>query len=228
MNKKGQVYILAAVIIAFLIYVLFAETNIVKETIIEDDFEEISSNYEIESAKFVNSLIGQDTEKVVNSFASFSSIFSSYAKTKNPEFSLIYLFSYNDGLYVGNFLDEEVSINSIQQTLDGCFEEIDTSIIIAGLDVAIGNVNTGDVDVSRCVAQFSNSDNEIEVKVKDVRYRFELEQNRPEIVIVTREKKGEQRKVYTKGEFIPPAPRNELPEQASDNAEEATQGSDDE
>ena len=121
MNKKGQVYILAAVIIAFLINVLFAETNIVKETIIEDDFEEISSNYEIESAKFVNSLIGQDTEKVVNSFASFSSIFSSYAKTKNPEFSLIYLFSYNDGLYVGNFLDEEVSINSIQQTLHGCF-----------------------------------------------------------------------------------------------------------
>ena len=42
MQKRGQVYILTVIILAFVIYLLYTDTNIVKQTIIDDDFEELA------------------------------------------------------------------------------------------------------------------------------------------------------------------------------------------
>lgn len=218
MNKKGQVYILAAIIITFLIYLLFSETNVIHETVIDDNFEELSKNYEIEGAKFVNSLIGKEPNEIADEFSDFSSVFTSYAKTKNPEFSLIYLFSYEDEVYVGNYLDEDVQINNEPDKLDGCFEDIDTSVVIAGINIDIDDIKKS--EIKRCINKYTGNSDTVDIKVGDVGYRFELQQKRPEIVIVSREKKGEQRKIYTKGEYVPLAVN--LPEEASDNAERAT------
>ena len=54
MQKRGQVYLLTVIILAFVIYLLYTDTNVVKRTILDDDFEELSQNYDVESAKFVN------------------------------------------------------------------------------------------------------------------------------------------------------------------------------
>src|SRR3989344_1476214 len=101
-GKRGQIYLLAALILGLVIFLLVAETNVVKETVIEDDFESLAKNYEIESAKFMNSILERGITDIPNEFLKFTIIFSSYAKTKNPEFGIIYAFINNNRLYIGN------------------------------------------------------------------------------------------------------------------------------
>ena len=57
MNKRGQVYILAALIISVVIFILALRPNVIIQEKIEDDFEKLSGNYEYESTRFINSLI---------------------------------------------------------------------------------------------------------------------------------------------------------------------------
>lgn len=221
MNKKGQVYILAAIIITFLIYLLFSETNVIHETVIQDDFESLSQNYEIEGAKFVNALLGKEPSDIADEFSDFSSVFTSYAKTKNPEFSLIYLFSYENEVYVGNYLDEDVQVNNDPKKLDGCFEDIDTSVVIAGINIGIDDIKKA--GIKKCINKYTGNSDDVDIIVGDVGYKFKLQQKRPEIVMVSRETKGQQRKIYTNGEYIPLNPMqtsaDNFPEQANENAE---------
>jgi hypothetical protein len=216
-NKRGQVYLFTVIILAFVIYSLYTSTNVVRETIIDDDFEELSFNYDVESAKFVNNLL-KNNDPVVDAFERFSKLFTIYAKTKNPEFSLIYFFDYIDeasidetALYIGNYLDESVVISNgyIDIEIAGCFDKIDTSLAIGGVNLSLGNVDVG--DVQSCIVknkQLSNQQNLL-LRIDDVEYPFDVSQNHPEIVIITREKRGEQRKVYTKGKFLNPGEEDE-------------------
>ena len=143
MNKRGQIYILAALIIVFVLYTLYKETNIVKESIIEDDFREISKNYELESSRFLNQLI-QSNSDVRSSFINFTVLFTSYAKTKNPNFGLIYSFLYQNKLYIGNYMDTNINFNfgSSNYNLNGCYAQINASVSIAGLNLAIIETNS--------------------------------------------------------------------------------------
>ena len=78
MNKKGQLYILVAMILCVAIFMLVSQYNVVEQEKMRDDFDELSDNYAIESTKLLNSLfiVGGD---VFGSFANFTILFTSYS-----------------------------------------------------------------------------------------------------------------------------------------------------
>jgi len=218
MDKRGQVYILAVIIMAFVIYGLFTDTNVVKETIVEDDFEELATNYEVESAKFVNYLLAigkTDVLEVRDSFKTFTTTFTAYSKTKNPSFGLMYLFDYNDRLYIGNYLDEDADIelksSGIIEVTKGCLKQIPSGFKVAGNIIEVGGTQIQNINVNNCIGNIETSNEgfnyEVEITIKDpgdqgAKYNALLTRGKPDIVIVSRETKQNVRKVYTKGRFI--------------------------
>lgn len=202
MAKKGQIYLLAALILGFIIFLLVAETNVVRETVIEDDFESLAKNYEIESAKFMNQIVEKGVTDLPQEFLKFTILFSSYAKTKNPEFGIIYAFIYNGHVYIGNYLDTDIRIKhapSGKERLPGCYQQIDATIVVAGFPIRT-NVATG--AYTACMLDMPLPPaNTLKFAIKDVEYEVELEPSRPEIIIVSREEVDNQRKVFVRGNF---------------------------
>ena len=200
MNKRGQIYLLAALILGLIIFLVVAETNLVKETVIEDDFESLAKNYGVESATFMNRLLATNAPNIPQEFLKFTIVFSSYAKTKNPEFGTIYAFIYNNHLYVGNYLDQEVRIPSASPSnLQGCYQRVNTEIVVAGFPLQ-SNVPTG--AYSSCMLDLAvPGNNRLTFFIEDIEYEVELEPSRPEIIIVSREEVANQRKVFVKGNF---------------------------
>ncbi|HLC72222.1 MAG TPA: hypothetical protein VJH37_01435 [Candidatus Nanoarchaeia archaeon] len=198
MNKKGQIYLLAALILGFIIFLLAAETNVVKKTVIDDDFESLARNYEVESAKFMNQILEQGVTDIPQEFLKFTIVFSAYAKTKNPEFGVIYAFIFNNRVYMGNYLDTEIQIPR-QIPLSGCYQRLNTNIVVAGFPVQ-SSVTTG--AFSSCMLDIPIPPaNKLRFFIEGIEYEVELEPTRPEIIIVSRENINNERKVFVKGNF---------------------------
>ena len=212
MNKRGQVYLLAALIIGFILFIVITPSNIVRELTIDDRFEELSKNFEIESAKFINYLIKEEKD-VPSSFLNFTILFTSYSKTKNPDFGLIYAFIKDNKLYIGNYLDDQARFKFQNQNvnLNGCFQQVNTGFTVLGLDLDIEGVNLGsfmlcqdDIPASTSLPyildiivreQEGNQTSEID-------FSTQVAPGNPELIIIAKEKKDRTRKIYTKGKFI--------------------------
>ncbi|MDO8628395.1 MAG: hypothetical protein Q7R56_01415 [Nanoarchaeota archaeon] len=217
--KRGQVYILAVIILAFVIYTLYTNTNTVKEAIVEDDFEQLALNYQRESAKLINYLLANDINDqndIKEHFTDFTTTFTAYSKTKNPNFGLLYLFDYKNTLYIGNYLEEPATITSGTSHIDnipGCLRIIPAGFRLAGAVVGVGveEQNIQNIDNNRCIRALSNSGNDytypvtITITEEDgstSNYEASITKGKPDIVIVSRETKDNTRKVYTKGKFM--------------------------
>ena len=81
-NKRGQVYILAAIVMSIIIYGMVTISNRVVQDSVASDFERIANNYATETAKLVNSVAGQGD--VFTYFKNFTVMFASYAKVPKP------------------------------------------------------------------------------------------------------------------------------------------------
>lgn len=201
MQKRGQVYLLAALIIGFILFTLVAQSNIVKRTIIEDDFEELSKNYERESAHFVNGLLEKGTGNVEQEFIKFTILFTSFAKTKNPEFGLLYAFLHQGTVYVGNYLDTAVTIQGQSASLPGCYAVVNATVAVAGLNIQAGTISVG--RVQHCTTHFPPpTNNEIKIVIEQIPYVLQLTEDAPDIMLVSRETKDQQRKVYVKSNLL--------------------------
>ncbi len=206
MDKRGQLYIIAALIIGFIIFIIITPVNVTKQTELGDNFEEIGKNFEVESAKFLNSLIGANLN-VEKAFLNFTVLFTSYAKTKNPDFGLLYLFMYNEKLYVGNYLHDRIAVD-YQGThqLSGCFSRIRDEFAIAGLTLSVQNLDLSLVQDCSLMINAGTS-NRVGVKIIEpnstiVDFRIDAVRGNPDVVIVAKEKMGNVRKIYTKGKFL--------------------------
>ncbi len=220
MQKRGQLYILAVIVLAFLTYTIYADTNVVKEAIIADDFDQLATNYEVESAKFVNYLLSKNIDHpsdVEKHFKVFTTTFTSYSKTKNPDFGLLYLFHYQDKLYVGNYLEEDADValenGRVVDNIRGCLAAIPAGFRLSGAIIYVG-VQTLDVEDSvhsRCIKSVDANGLDyvyaVEVVIHEVgggesSYAAEITRGKPDIFIVSRETKGQTRRVFTKGRFV--------------------------
>ena len=214
MNKRGQIYLLAALIIGFILFIVITPTNIIKELTIDDRFEELSKNFEIESAKFINRLIEKEKD-VPSSFLNFTILFTSYSKTKNPDFGLIYAFinKEDNKLYVGNYLPDlaRFEIQNNQVIINGCFDDVNTTLTVAGL-----NFNVPDITLSsftQCQKSISVSPSSqayllditiFEEGINETALKFstQVAPGNPELIIIAKEKKDNTRKIFTKGKFV--------------------------
>jgi len=217
MNKRGQVYFLAALLLAVVIFGLLIRLNSVNKLFFEDDFEELSENYRRESNVFLNELtqkklqdVNFDTDNLLNGFLGFTVDFSTYSKTQNPDFGLIYLFDVFNGtnkLFIGNYLDQDIIafINGNfgeASALVGCRSVIRAGAGFDGIGFTEGIPLS---DISRCNATIDTGmigDYNVSFVIGEVQYDTDVVSGIPEIVIVSQEFKNKQRKVFLSDNFI--------------------------
>ncbi len=200
--KKGQVYILAVLIIGFLVFTIMTPSNILHQRVVDDDFEELSKNYQLESSKLLNELLNQagTNDEIINStFLNFTVSFTSYSKTKNPNFGLIYAFPYENEIFIGNYADVsltfETSLTSTPVYLEGCFSRVDTSVSLYGLSISVPDITPS--LYTNCIYKTAYPSNgEIDFVIEDIEYHFKLEERRSDIIIVSREDLDEDIKVF--------------------------------
>lgn len=209
MEKEGQVYILVAIVLAIVIFGLVTVVNKVEQESIESDFEALSDNYASESAKLINAMIADPSIDISSAFINFTLLFTSYSKTVNPKFGLIYAFYYNDRLHIGNYLDTRINVQCETcmqpETIKGCFDTIPATVTFGGLDLG---VNVYNLEVFKCnLTQVMPDDmagipRYVDITIKDVPYRFNIKPGHPEMIIVSWESRAKQRKVFTEGDFV--------------------------
>ena len=162
----------------------------------------------MESVKLVNSLLSS-SDDVASSFINFTLLFTSYAKTINPRFGMIYVFEYKDKVYIGNFLDDRINLKcetcSVAKSLGGCYEDIPASITFEGLET---DINVYSNVVSECNITLESGDfaggvtpTFVDVTIKNVPYRFDLKPDTPDLAIISWESIKDQRKVFVGGDF---------------------------
>lgn len=213
MQKRGQIFILAALLLGFIIFILVSETQYTRRTISDDSFDELNKNYQLEAARFINELIKDPSSDVGSKFREFSTLFTSYSKSQNPDFQLVYAFDYNGYLHVGNFLKEEIDVQTPIPSkniidLSGCFEEIEAKLATFGLSIDISGIENkiqacykdlrmkepGEGEESYAIA--------VRIGEDEFWYGIEITVGVPELIIVSREERGEERQVFTRGRFL--------------------------
>ncbi|MBS3163066.1 hypothetical protein J4427_00030 [Candidatus Woesearchaeota archaeon] len=107
MDKRGQFFILGAVIIAMALFVLMVRVNTYEEKILLEDFPDLSKNYESESIKVVNDALLNELDPFVK-LDEFTNGFVDYARTLDPNIGFIYVYKDKNGnSKVVNYLSDE-------------------------------------------------------------------------------------------------------------------------
>lgn len=206
MNKRGQVYILAAIILAVILYSLSTTVNYIKQEKLDEDFGKLSKNYELESTKLINNLLLQEVGDINESFNTFTVLFTSYSKSQNPSYGLVYTLSFkdineNNKIQIGNYLNKKIYIDDETTYLEGCFGEVDATLTFEGLNLGLGITQQ---DIEDCILTMDFiSSMKIGIPTDEeeiIWYNLRIIQNKPQIMIVSHLEEGEQRSVFVGGE----------------------------
>lgn len=112
MKKKGQFYLIVAVIIIAIIAGLVIKLNLARINPTPLPFTELSENFEIEAVKIIDRGIfeGKKYDAIQRDLQTFITQYSGYASTKTPKIGFLYVFKYGDKLTVMNFLVKEAEV----------------------------------------------------------------------------------------------------------------------
>ncbi len=203
MDKKGQVYIIAAILLSVVIFAMASVSNVAKQEKFKGDFEKLSKNYETEGSRLINTIINTKSN-VGEVFKEFTYAFTAYSKTQNPQFGLIYVLDYNGTVHIGNYLKDKITIAYIENgnprfmNLDGCFGSVQSSVAFGTLASTFTTTVPG---IVQCVSSINETkDYMVYVIIKNSWYPFKLTPNKPQLMIVSRMEQEEQRKVFIGGE----------------------------
>lgn len=108
-NKKGQFYILIAIIlIAFAIGIASSQSRTIKSKSVLSD---LKNEFNQESPKVINTAILEQnaTTNVTGRYDVFVKDFVAYAKSKNAMLDIIYMLSYDNTISVGNYYGEQIT-----------------------------------------------------------------------------------------------------------------------
>ncbi len=206
MDKKGQVYVLAAIILLVILYGISIVPNFSVQQEFKGDFEKLSSNYEIEGSKLVNSVLSSGGD-VVESFTNFTVLFMSYSKSQNPNFGLITSLSYKNNIRIGNYLKKPIIIDSGDgnpREINGCFDKISSLLMFKGLIIDLPATEIK--DIQKCFTDIPYKENirigfiEQKEPSEVVWYEFKIKANTPQLLIVSLLEEGYQRRVSIAGE----------------------------
>lgn len=226
MNKRGQVFILAAILLAVILFSLSAIRNKSEQEQIKGDFELLSENYKIEASKLINAVVKQSEIDPHEAFKSFSMMFTSYAKGKNPEYGLIYILSFEDKIQVANFLNRGITVQGCgaggaeySVSIPPGFDKINANLNFEGFNIETGLVPTdlqfdcadipslsGDNQVSvPCAFLYPGeavTEIDLAVVIDSASYKSCIKKGVPEIMQVSIMKQGEQARVSAVGSCI--------------------------
>src|SRR3989344_538036 len=146
MQKRGQFFILGAIILALALFVLMVKLNTFEDIDLLKDFPALSANYKTEIVKVVNDAImnGEDENARLSEF---TANYVGYARTIDPNLGFVYVYYTrkvnNEGDIIGeavvkNYLGTNpVNVYSITGTTppNSLFGDTDTSISDVSLNV---------------------------------------------------------------------------------------------
>lgn len=110
MNKRGQFFILGAIILALALFVLMARVNTYEEKILLEDFPDLTNNYKIESVNVINDAL-LNNQNVKTSLDLFTDNYTQYARTIDPNLGFIYVYKDKDGSRIVNYLSSDNHAN---------------------------------------------------------------------------------------------------------------------
>ncbi len=105
----------ASIILISAVFVIVAN----KSSIAVEQFEDFTTyreNYIHEAQIVLNNAI-YDNKNLSAELISFTEEFISYTETKNQDVGIVYLYSFDNNIYVGNYLNEPIIINPGQNLL---------------------------------------------------------------------------------------------------------------
>lgn len=207
MYKRGQIYILAVILLAVVIYGLSTVLNIVEQEEVRGDFETLAQNYEIESSKLINSVL-QSGGPVPEAFENFTILFTSYSKAKSPGFNIFYALAYKNKMYFGNFMDEEMLIyvpcpgvgsdcptgGEGYKELLGCLDDVSAQMSFEGMTINATYLRR-DLDLTKEDCFWSTDIGAAEqycVGIGGVMYQLPVERDIPRIFSLSRLESGGQ------------------------------------
>lgn len=200
MGKKGQIYIIAAIILSAVIFAIVSVTNLARQEQFRGDFEKLSQNYEREGSRIINLAVKERTD-ATGRFGNFTYLFTSYSKTQNPKFGLVYVLDHQGKVTIGNYLKESVAIDTGTEPkleIPGCFENVEASVAFGKLSV---NFGVNDPSIGACIQTVDEpASKKLYVEIENQWYPFELVADKPQLMIVSRMQQEEQKKVFVGGE----------------------------
>jgi hypothetical protein len=209
MNKRGQIYLVAVILIGFILFALLNQGNYVRRVIIDDDFDTLSKNFDVESARFINENLDATTVDLGTKFADFSQTFADYSRTQNPDFELLFLLRTDPATaYFCNLMQNSIKVNGVD--VNGCYQDTTSSTsgtddLTLNLEYTTCESNTG-LDFCKSLAITGNF---VTVVMNDIEYQVKAPSlNKAELVIVTKEDKGEQRRIFLEEGFVKGNKRN--------------------
>ena len=130
MAKKGQFYILAAVILCIVIFGVTVTVNKIEQEVETTDFVELAQNYVLETPALINyAIYGGFEQQPSDLLSDFTEDFVQYARKKNPKLGLLYVYKEGDNTIIENYLKEgEPIIYTTETEEGGLFEFGDTTL----------------------------------------------------------------------------------------------------
>ena len=156
MNKRGQFYIIIALIISLALFGITYTVNEIKEPVLFSDFND-RLDY-------------------------FTDYFLEYAKARNPDMELLYIYSDGTDFTVTNLFDEDINVNG---------DEIPGGEIIQGINLEVGGndfvhqVPVGSEDFGGDWISSGFSSGPVELGIGGIIHSFRLGEN-PDFRIIIR------------------------------------------
>lgn len=215
MNRKGQLYILAALVIGVVVFWAVSKSNVFSEKEVHPGFEDLSRNYDEEARRLVNNLLGDPSvsiEEISLDLTRISDNFVySYAKRQDPEFGVVFVLTRGNVAEVVNFLDTGIIFEDVK--IAGAGEPCivgEVSSISFGVDVTQSYAKCaelfnpfvldelrGSFGLDPTTARISNiqSGDTIVVDIEDIMYEFKVGDN-IQLSAIARRAEGGQVQVY--------------------------------
>ncbi len=192
MKKKGQIFILAALILILVIFLLASQSNVIRKRLFADKFEDITKNYEAEGNKLINSVLKSQADPSGN-FKIFSDNFVDYSTAQDPNIGTLYVLNYETTTSIGiyNMQIQAIDIEPQPDNIQSCIAQYDASVSGEGLGTNF-NLPTS------CEITYDNID-KVEITTTDgFIYTFDIEAGKPQLKLVVKKDEQDQTKVYYK------------------------------
>ena len=105
-NKKGQFYIIGAIIIALIVSGLTAEVNSAKLQQEPQQFSEITETFEVEMIQIIDNGVAttKNQDAIEQNLNTFAETFTKDATAKDPEIGFLYVYGNKDEATIVNYL----------------------------------------------------------------------------------------------------------------------------
>ena len=151
MNKKAQFYIFIAILLLTYAFAIARPSAAPKEPV--PVFKSLYQNFISESPTVINNAL-HSSGNVSDAYKNFVDTFISFAKTKEPNFRLLYILVNNDKLVVSNRMDSAINATVNQNSYQ----------ISSNQELTLGKADSADIIIGTNTYSFSFDDTDTQVK----------------------------------------------------------------